>query len=211
MKTLVQCDFDGTITEEDVGFLLLDRFAQGDWRPLLRDYDEHKIPVGDFNRQVFGMIKADRSTLLEAIKGKVRVRAGFQELVAYCSSRNFRLVIVSNGLDFYIKAVLTEIGLENMEVHAAHTQFCGDGLKVQYIGPDGKESYDGPKGAYIKSFLKEDYRVIYVGNGDSDIEPAKYAHQILAKGRLLAHCRQNNLRCVSFDDLNDVVSALKSW
>jgi len=29
---IIQSDFDGTITEEDVSFALLDVFAQGDWR-----------------------------------------------------------------------------------------------------------------------------------------------------------------------------------
>ena len=37
-KTAVQLDFDGTVTEEDVSFLLLDRFANGDWRKYLAEY-----------------------------------------------------------------------------------------------------------------------------------------------------------------------------
>jgi len=73
MKTLVQCDFDGTITEKDASFLLLDAFAQGDWRRLLRDYKEHKISVGEFNTRAFAMVKADKATLLEALKGKVKI------------------------------------------------------------------------------------------------------------------------------------------
>jgi len=210
MKTLVQCDFDGTITEEDTSFLLLDSFAQGDWRQLLRDYKEHKISVDRFNAQAFAMVKADRPTLLEATKGKVKMRVGFQEIVTYCSERGFRLVIVSNGLDFYIKAILREMGLENVEAYAAQTRFCADGLKVQYIGPAGKQLGGGLKEAYIKLFLEEGYRVIYVGNGDSDINPAKYAHEILARGELLTYCRENNLECKSFDDLNDVVRALEN-
>ena len=34
MKTLVQCDFDNTIAESDVSFMLLDAFADGDWQQL---------------------------------------------------------------------------------------------------------------------------------------------------------------------------------
>ena len=34
-KTIVQCDFDGTITDKDVSFLLLNHFADGNWRQLL--------------------------------------------------------------------------------------------------------------------------------------------------------------------------------
>jgi 2-hydroxy-3-keto-5-methylthiopentenyl-1-phosphate phosphatase len=209
MKTLVQCDFDGTITEEDVSFILLDGFAQGDWRKLLRDYKEHRISVGHFNTQAFAMVKADRPALVKAAKGKVKVRAGFHELEAYCSRRGFRLIIVSNGLDFYINEVLRDIGLEKIEVYAAQTQFYADGLKVQYIGPDGERLDDGLKEEYIKSFLEAGYRVTYVGNGESDINPAKYAGQVLARDELLTYYRENGLKCQPFDDLNDVVKALE--
>jgi len=209
VKTLVQCDFDGTVTEEDTTFFLLDAFAQGDWRRLLREYKEHKISVGEFNTRAFAMVKVDESTLLEAIKGKVKVRAGFHELVDYCLRKDLKLVIVSNGLDFYIKAVLKELALENIEVHAAQASFHPEGMRVQYVGPDGKRLEDGFKEAYIKSFLKLGYKVIYMGNGDSDVAPAQYAHHIFATGELLAYCRENNLKYRPFENLIEVVGDLE--
>jgi len=206
MKTLVQCDFDGTVTEEDTSFFLLDAFAQGDWRRLLREYKEHKISVGEFNTKAFAMVKADKSMLLEALEGKIKVRAGFHELVDYCRRSGFRLVIVSNGLDFYIEATLKDLGLENIEVHAAQASFHSEGMEVQYVGPNGKRLEDGVKEAYTKSFLKLGYRVIYVGNGDSDFAPAKYAHHVFATGELLAYCREKNLNYKPFENFIDVVS-----
>jgi len=205
MQTLVQCDFDGTVTEEDTSFFLLDAFAQGDWRRLLRKYKEHKISVGEFNTKAFTMVKDDKPTLLEALKGKVRVRAGFHELRNYCLKKDFRLVIVSNGLDFYIKAVLKDLGLDSIEVHAAQASFHPEGMKVQYVGPDGKRLDDNFKVAYIKSFLKLGYRIVYVGNGDSDFPPAKYANHVFATGELLAYCRENNLNYEPFENFIDIV------
>jgi 2-hydroxy-3-keto-5-methylthiopentenyl-1-phosphate phosphatase len=208
MKTLVQCDFDGTITEEETSFFLLDAFAQGDWRLWLRDYKEHNISVGEFNTRAFTQVKADKHTLLEAIKGKIKVRAGFQGLVNYCLRKGFKLVIVSNGLDFYIKAVLKELALENIEVYAAQVSFHSEGMRVQYIGPDGKRLEDSFKEAYIKSFLKLGYRVIYMGNGDSDVAPARHAHRVFATGDLLTYYRENNLICQPFETFIDVVREL---
>jgi len=205
MKTLVQCDFDGTITEEDTSFFLLDAFAQGDWRRLLRKYKEHKISVGEFNTKAFAMVKADKPALLGALQGKIKVRAGFHELVNYCRRKDFRLVIVSNGLDFYIEATLKDLGLKNIEVHAAQASFHSEGMEVQYMGPDGKRLQDGVKEAYTKLFLKLRYRVIYVGNGDSDFAPAKYAHHVFATGELLAYCRENNLNYKPFENFIEVV------
>jgi len=209
MKTLVQCDFDGTITREDVSFLMLDTFADGDWRQALAEYREGKISVGHFNMKAFAMIKTDRQTLLDFVKGKVEIRAGFDELLSYCRSRGFEFVIVSNGLDFYIKTILRDIGVDNIEVFAAQSQFNSEGVKVKYIGPEGDELQDNFKEAYTRLFLGRGYRVIYVGNGISDLSPARQAHYIFATGELPDFCRQMNLNCTPFVDLNDVVKGLE--
>jgi 2-hydroxy-3-keto-5-methylthiopentenyl-1-phosphate phosphatase len=209
MKILVQSDFDGTITEEDASFFLLDAFAQGDWRQLLREYKEQKMSVGEFNTRAFAMVKVDRHRLLESLQGNVKVRAGFHELVNYCQEKGFRFVIVSNGLAFYEQAVLTGFGLGNIEVHAAEASFHPKGMKVRYIGPDGKTVNDGFKEAYMESFLRLGYRVIYIGNGDSDVAPAKHAHRVFATGDLLAYSRENDLNCKPFKDLREVVEDLE--
>lgn len=209
MKMLIQCDFDGTITEEDASFFLLDKFAQGDWRGLFQQYREQKISVGEFNTGAFAMVKADKHTVLEALEGNMKVRAGFHELVGYCLKEGLRFVIVSNGLDFYIRAVLEESGLTDLEVHAAQASFHPTGMKVRYIGPNGKTLDDGFKDAYIESFLGLGFRVVYIGNGDSDIAPARHAHRVFATGDLLAYSKENNLNCRPFTDFREVVEDLE--
>lgn len=208
MKALVQCDFDGTITEEDVSFLLLDAFAQGNWRQLLEQYKEHQISVWQLNTRAFAMVKADRSALLEALKGRVRIRAGFRELVDYCARRGFRLVIVSNGLDFYIEHILKELGLRDIEMHAAQAFFHPEGMRIQYVGPDGSKLEEGFKEAYAGSFAKLGYGVTYIGNGESDVAPARYAQRLFATGELLAYCKKNGLKHKPFETFFDVIREL---
>jgi len=207
---IIQCDFDGTITEEDVSFMLLDAFAQGDWRKLFQQYRENKIAVGDFNTRAFAMVKASKEELVAVARGKVKLRDGLHELVSYCQSQGFRFVIVSNGLDFYIKSILKDVGLDNIKVYAAKTHFHRDGLKVQYIGPDGTPLMSDFKEAYTREFLKQGYQVTYVGNGPSDVSPAVLAHHVFARDGLLDGCREINLECTPFNDLNDIVRGLES-
>jgi len=211
LKTLVQCDFDSTIAADDVSFMLLDAFADGNWRQLLREYREDRIPVGVFNTKAFAMVKADKQTLLDFIlvKNKIRIRPGFNELLTYCAQRGFKFVIISNGLSFYIEAILKDIGVDNIEVFASEAQFNPDGLKVKYIGPDGSELVSGFKDAYTKLFLSRGYRVVYIGDGKSDRSPASLARYIFARDDLLAYCREKNLKCTPFNDLNDVVRGLE--
>ena len=207
-KTLVQCDFDGTVTDKDVSFLLLDDFADGDWRKVLKQYQEGKITVGRFNTEAFAMIKADKRTLLEHIENKLEIRSGFREMVEYCRNGGLRFVIVSNGQDFYIEKILSDIGMGDIEFFSARSLFRPEGVIVQYIGPDGNLLDSDFKETYVKLFLDEGYRIIYIGNGESDFLPAQQCHHIFATGNLLANCKQNNIACIPFTDFHDVVSGM---
>jgi 2-hydroxy-3-keto-5-methylthiopentenyl-1-phosphate phosphatase len=208
-KTLIQCDFDGTITEEDISFLILDDFATGDWRQLLSQYKENKISVGCFNTRAFTMVKEDKETLDMFVREKARLKAGFFELLTYCQKRGFRFVIVSNGLDFYIRTILDNIGVDNIEVYAAQARFGPDCIETCYLGPEDSELQDDFKESYTRHFLKNGYRIIYVGNGASDASSAKLADHVFATGPLLVHCQETRLNCTPFNDLNDVVKGLE--
>jgi len=210
-RTLVQCDFDNTIAAYDVSFMLLDAFADGDWRQILQEYREHKIPVGVFSQKTFAMIKADKATMLDYLfaDDKVSVRPGFKELLDLCAEKGFKFVIVSNGLTFYIDAVLDSIGVTGIPVFAAHTEFNSDGLKITYIDPDGQPVLDKFKQLYVAWHLSQGYRVVYIGDGYSDIAPASLAAHVFARDDLLAHYQNHNLKCTPFDDLNDVVEGLQ--
>ncbi len=208
-KTIFQCDFDGTVTHEDVGFPLLDAFADGDWRRLLADYQQGRISVGNFNTSAFAMVKEDQPTLVKMVREIARPRAGLKELIEYCRGRGFRFVIVSNGLDFYIKTILDDLGLSDIAVMAARTSFGNKGVDARYIGPAGSLLHKGFKEAYTRYFQEGGHRVIYAGNGPSDIPPASLAQHAFATGELLEHYRREGIKCTPFTNLVDIVKGLE--
>lgn len=178
---------------------------------MLREYKERKISVWDLNTLAFAMVNVDKSVLLETLKDRVKVRAGFHELVDYCRRKGFRFVIVSNGLDFYIRAILSDLGLENIEVRSAQACFRPEGgIDVRYVGPDGAMLEDGFKEAYVRLFLEQGYRVIYMGNGDSDLAPARHAHHVFATGELLRACREKNLNCQPLENFADAIRGMEA-
>ena len=140
-------DFDGTISVEDISFILLDEYAGDNWRNVLAEYSAGNITVGAFNREVFGGVKADYWTMLDMVLTgeKVKIRPGFQELADYCLHNDYRTIVVSNGLTFYIDAVLKNLGLDGIEVHASENEFSNDGMTEKYLGPDGIELDTGFK------------------------------------------------------------------
>jgi len=112
------------------------------------------------------MMKADRGAMTELVLSseRVKIRPGFRELVDHCLEKGYRVVIVSNGLLFYIQAILERLGITGVEVYAAENEFNPSGLKVRYLGPDGVELEAGFKEAYTGLLNKQGYQVIYVGN-----------------------------------------------
>lgn len=205
---LVQCDFDGTVTLEDASFIMLDAFAAGEWRKINAEYEAGRITVGRFNSEAFSLVKANRQDLLKSIEGKVHIRPGFEDFAAYCRGNGLRLVIVSNGLDFYVEEILKGIGLPDIEFHASRAEFRDTGMNVTYVGPDGSALDDSFKEAYVKRFHDLGYRVVYVGNGSSDFKPARESDYVFATGTLLKVCRKASLGCSPFDDFRDVVREL---
>jgi 2-hydroxy-3-keto-5-methylthiopentenyl-1-phosphate phosphatase len=208
IKTLIQCDFDGTLTEEDISFLILDTFADGDWRYYLEQYKNNQISVGHFNTLAYRMVKKDEAALIQFVNEKTELRPGLKELVDYCRKRNFRFTIVSNGMTFYIQTLLKNTGINGVEVYAAQAEFNNNGIEARYIGPDGKEIQNGIKEAYIKYFLNDGWRVISIGNGASDIPAAKLAHYSFATEPMLSLCREIKFDCLPFEKLDDIIKGL---
>jgi 2-hydroxy-3-keto-5-methylthiopentenyl-1-phosphate phosphatase len=212
MKTAIQLDFDGTVTEEDVSFLLLDEFAGSRWRKYLEEYASGKISVADFSKTVFGMIKADEETSTDFVLNspRVRVRPGLKEFIDYCKNKRIKVIIVSHGLTFYIGAILSNLGIEGLEIHAAENVFSPDGMKVRYLGPDGRELEAGFKEAYTDMLKQKGYQVVYIGDGNSDIYPSRKADYVCATAQLLARCREEKLKCYPFDNFYDVIKIIDS-
>jgi len=209
-KTILQCDFDGTITEEDVSFILLDRFAPPTWRDWLDSYRRGQITVGQFNKVAFSLMRAGRKELFEYVNQVARIRPGLKELVEYCRQHNIEFVVVSNGLDFYINAIFDNAGIPgSVRVIAASTEFDTDRVKVKYIGPDGNELMDKFKESYTRLFLDQGYRVIYAGNGVSDLPAARLSERIFACQDLAEACREHNIPFIPFNSLYDIVEGLK--
>jgi len=213
MKKVVQCDFDGTLTIGEVSRLLLEEFAEGDWQSLTKEYTEGKISVQACNIIQFAMVKIDEKTMTDFLlnSGRVEIRPGLIELMEYCRRRGFDTVIVSNGLKLYIETILGSLGIDGVEVYAAQCLFNPEGMRLTYPGPDGAHIEDGFKEFYSKLLREKGYDAMYyVGNGVSDIYPARHADHIFAIDGLLDRCRQEKIGCTPFNDLFDVIRGLEA-
>ena len=208
-KIIIQCDFDGTLTNEDISFKILQQYATCDWQAELQRYMAGEISVGQFNRNVFQSVKEDRPTLIKFIKKVAETRPGATAFFDFCANNNLELQIVSNGLDLYIKQILGDLGYTQLPIYAAVTEFGHDGLYSAYYDAYGQETLVDYKAGYVQYFKERAGEVVYIGNGVSDFAPAQMCHYVFATDSLSHLCMQHQVPYTHFDNFDTVIDGLK--
>ncbi len=219
---LVACDFDGTVTREDVGLLMLD--VVGDpygWELEERwrrgEIDSRQCLAGQW---ALGRWTPER---LADFIASVEVDDGFAALWRLVLARRARLIILSDGLDLYLDPILRRLGLPPCDGQAATAPDFGscvprfvnhgelrDG-RVEVSFPYGSDLCDlcaNCKVEHIFRLRSHFRRVIYIGDGHSDMCPARYAEVVFAKGHLAEDMAARRIPFVRFETLSEVVSAM---
>jgi len=208
---IVQCDFDGTITTNNLSVLIRERFGHTGWRKIESDYLRGRLTVEQSNRQQYAPIKESRRTLVEFACQNFELRPGFLPFVEYCRATGIRFTIVSSGLDFYIEAVLGAIGAPAPELHCARTSFDQDGIAVTYLDPEGNTIADGFKNRYLTWLKKQGKPVIYIGDGLSDLDAASAGDLVFAVDPLHRFLDTISVPHYTFSDFNDIRHQIDRW
>ena len=206
---IIQCDFDGTIIRNNLSLLLRETFAQGDWQRIESDYLLGQLTVEQSNRLQFTFIKETKEKLQEFVSRHIKLRSGFVEFVRYCRKSDIPIVIVSSGLDFYIKPVLAQISMPDLELHCGQTSFGKDGIIVSYYDPEGNIINKGFKRKHLSSLKKRDNNVVYIGDGLSDLEAARQADYVFATGHLSKLLSLESALYYPFSNFQDVLHRVK--
>jgi 2-hydroxy-3-keto-5-methylthiopentenyl-1-phosphate phosphatase len=211
----ILCDFDGTITREDVTDALLDTCADPAWVEIEELWSTGAIGSRECLTRQVSLLRGEPSDF-DAVIDRIQVEAGFSEFVAYCSLRGFRLEIVSDGLDHAIGRILQRLDLT--------IPFRANGLAR---GADGSWTLRTPHSdsgcaadaAHCKcrsgAAFEGDAFTVVIGDGRSDICVAGAADLVFAKdGRsgsstLLRHAREHTVDVEPFRTFLDVMAGLE--
>jgi len=205
----VYFDFDNTVTEFDVLDDIIQRFSiNDDWIVWERDWAAGKIGSRECLRGQLKSVRATRDDLSSYLS-EIKVDNDFYRLLAFLRKEDTKPIIVSDSFSFFIKAILDNNGVKGVKVYANSLKFSGNRLRPSFPHLDAKCS----KCANCKKAHLYDNaggkRMLYIGDGRSDICPAEHADLVFAKGALLKYLRGKNLPCVEFSNLGDVYRYLK--
>lgn len=206
MHCRIICDFDGTIALEDVTDILLERFALPEWRAIEDDWKQGRIGSRECMLRQVDLLRARPEELDECLDG-VAIDPGFPGFVATAAKLGCELLVVSDGLDYAIRRVLGRHGLDQLPIMANRLELTGpDRWRLGFPhASDGCAKGSGTcKCRIATNGVGETSLRVLIGDGASDFCAATSVHMVLAKDKLLEHCRANGLPHLGFTGFAEV-------
>lgn len=207
-RIVVVSDFDGTIAERDIGHHFFERFIprRDAHEQLLENWRLGLISSRECLEQEIRWLRADRADLDRFIDDE-RLDPFFGDFVDFCNRNRFELLILSDGLDYYIDAILLKFGFGFIEYRANHLVLDGDriaGVEFPWYDAQVCSMCGNCKRGHIQALRRDGLSPVYIGNGLSDRCACGHADLVFAKGELLDHCRHEKIDCVPFRTFRDV-------
>jgi 2-hydroxy-3-keto-5-methylthiopentenyl-1-phosphate phosphatase len=191
-------DWDGTVTERDVGELVMLEFGDRDV------FDQVEAELGDalnHNELIaleFGTVRAPLKEVVDFVLREARIRPGFHELAVAQSP-----LVVSGTFHELIEPVLAREGIE-VELRANRLNPLASGWRVLFRSTEDCDECGEPcKRAELPAG-----EVVYVGDGYYDRCAALAADRVFARAGLADFLDQARVRYERFEDFHDVAAAL---
>lgn len=155
---------------------------------------------------------------LEEFLATCEIDPTFPGFVDYCAARGFRLTVLSDGMDYYIRAILERHGLGDVAVYSNHLVLepAGGGGAVRLVPsyPWRDEVCDRCaccKRNHMLNMSADGDAIVYVGEGYSDRCPVAFADLVFAKDDLLRYCEMNSISFCPYDSFADIRDRIEKF
>ena len=215
-KIRIFADFDGTVTHRDVGNGIFDRFLRPDllernWHEeIISEWKAERVSSFDCLTQECANSVITEDEMREELENYC-LTPGFVEMAAYCKEHGIPLMILSDGLDYYIEFILAKYGLSYVDYRANHMYFIDGALGVEFPHHNaGCGKCGNCKRSHMESMKRDGETVIYIGDGYSDRYAIKSADVVFARRDLADYCTNENIEFYPFDTFFEVLDHVRN-
>ncbi|GAB7081063.1 HAD-IB family phosphatase [Megalodesulfovibrio paquesii] len=167
-------DFDGTMTVNDFYKLVAARLLPPDALTPWEDYRAGHITHFTALQRIFARLDATDAQLEEIVRLMEPVQ-GLADAVGRLRTAGWEVIVASAGCDWYIRRILTALGLE-MEVHANPGTHEGPVGPLRMEAPDKSPFFcletGVDKAAIVRFHLERGATVAFAGDGFADLPAA---------------------------------------
>ena len=192
-------DWDGTVTETDSLWMVLDEFGDPDvFAAVEGRLRDGTISSREVMEVEFATVTAPLGEVVAFLEREARIRPGFAEL-----ARAHDPLVLSSGFHELIEPLLAREGVA-AELRANRLDVRPDGWHVRWRDPEPCPVC----GDLCKRRSLPAPPFVYVGDGYSDRCAALLATRLFARDGLADWLRAEGVPFEPFDDLHDVARAL---
>ncbi len=210
LKPVLFFDFDNTLTQGDVLDQLIERYSPNEyWRDWENAWAKGDLPARDCLRLQVENMRVTRTRLLEDV-AQVRIDPSFAEIVVWARRREIEVQIVSDSFLPLIRHMLAANGIAGIPVLANGLRFeAPDRLLPSFPYYDAACTCSAnAKARHLVPY--RDQRLIFAGDGHSDLDAALAADVVFAKATLANELDARGVAFYPFDSLEPVLAFLES-
>jgi len=212
-KLKIFCDFDGTITLYDTWIEIGEYFIRNKkkWTEVIKDFEDLKTGARECFTSECRLIENFDYNKFNEIIDKQRIDPAFIGFKNFCEENAFPLIILSEGMDYYIERVL-----KNHDLNIPH-------YSNKFVLSDDKKSFSlefpycdsectrcgCSKRNFILNMTADDEISVFIGDGFSDVCAVHYADIVFAKKSLASYCWKNNITYFDFQNFSDITKKLE--
>jgi 2-hydroxy-3-keto-5-methylthiopentenyl-1-phosphate phosphatase len=204
-------DFDGTVTERDIGDEVCDRFAPPEWKDIDAAWLRNEISLPEAQRRMWSLARATREEAVAYARQVGHRRPGLGALLDRVEALGGESWLASGGFDFYVEALLAEDTARLRRRYYNATTFVEGRIEVGF--PHQALACDRCavcKGKVCDLARETGARVIFVGDGSSDRCAVGRCDQLFAVtgGILDRHCAERGVEATRFVTFDEVAAQL---
>ena len=213
MNLIICCDFDGTITLEDTGKMLLSNLTKKNWQ-----YFDKLVINGEIGTRAalikqWSMIENTSVEEINTIVNKIKIDPFFEEFYQWIKEREINFLILSDGFKSYISKILKnhsiEIPYDNIKANDMILK--NNRIEVQFLTEQCEHDCANCKYSHVVNLKKDNAKIVYIGDGLSDIFPAQeLADIIFAKeNEDLAIKLKDDRRVITFSNFKQIKEKIR--
>jgi len=210
METIYFVDFDHTISNRDVWDDIVKFCDPAAREDVVGRYLRGELSSRQCNLLLASIIKPREEEIRQRVFS-IGIDPTFHDFVRWTERRGSKMIIVSDGYDYYIDLLLEKEGLTHLTYFSNRMKWTDDGIDVEFPlnVKDCERDMAHCKCQHIAPHA--DKRRVYIGDGVSDVCGALKCEQIYAKRNLLDYCREHGIAHISFKNFLDVIAGEEAW
>lgn len=212
-KIRIFSDFDGTITLYDTWIEMGEKFIRNKkaWYETIRQFENQQIGARECFIKECSLIENFDIFEFNRIIDSQRLDPQFINFYEFCIGKEIPLVILSEGMDYYISRILQNNNLE-IPFYSNKIVFNSDksSFRLEFPYSDSDCTKCGTsKRNILMNMTADDEISVFIGDGFSDACVVNYADIVFAKKSLASYCWKNNITYFDYQTFGDVKKKLE--